>query len=44
MLEAAAFANDTSMQLNRLGANNISNSKIIHDNNVTVFERHRAVK
>jgi hypothetical protein len=44
VLDASAFADETTIQLKRLGAKTTSNSKIITDNNVTVFDKHNAVR
>lgn len=44
VLDAVALANDTSIQLKRFGVNSTSNSKTITDNNVTLFDRHNAVR
>jgi hypothetical protein len=44
VLEARPFANETREQLKRFGANRTSNSNIITADNVTLFDRHNAVK
>ncbi len=44
VLEAIAFAKDTIIQLKLWGANTTSNSKTMTDNNVTLFDRHKAVR
>ena len=44
VLDAVALAIKTSIQLKRFGANSTSNSNTITDNNVTLFDRHNAVR